>query len=287
MTTVPKSRSVRRRRLGAVLRSMRLDAGLNIDEAAKALECSSARVSLIENGKQGTRPKDVREMAKAYGVHDPERVAAVEALAKQTTEKGWWAGFEDVLPPGFATYVDLETDARDLLAYSAAILNGLLQLPDYARAVNLATVPDATPDRLNRLVELRMARQERLADDSAFAGWFVLDEAALRRPIGSRETMRAQLAHLLKLSERRNITIQTLPFAMGAHASLDGSFAILRFPDPSQDPDVVYSDGPTGNIYLETNEYVRRMSARFDRLRTVAQGEDESRQFIAAIREEI
>lgn len=287
MTNAPKSRSVRRRRLGTVLRTMRLDAGLNIDEAAKALECSTARVSLIENGKQSTRPKDVREMAKAYGVDDPERVTAAEELAKQTSEKGWWAGFEDVLPPGFATYVDLETDARGLLAYSAAILNGLLQLPSYARAVNLATVPGATADRLDRLVALRMARQERLADDSTFTGWFVLDEAALRRPIGGRETMRAQLAHLLKLSAHPNITIQTLPFAKGAHASLDGSFAILRFPDPAQDPDVVYSDGPTGNIYLETTEYVRGMSARFDRLHALAHNEDESRQFIATVREEI
>jgi transcriptional regulator with XRE-family HTH domain len=266
---------------------MRLDAGLNVDEAAKALECSPARVSLIENGKQATRPKDVREMARVYGVEDAARVAAVEDLAKQSSEKGWWAGFEDVLPTGFATYVDLETDARELLGYSAAILNGLLQIPDYARAINRATVPDGAPERLDRLVELRMARQERLVGDSPLSAWFVLDEATLRRPIGGRETMRAQLAHVLELADRPNITIQTLPFAKGAHASLSGSFALLRFPDPSQDPDVVYSDGPTGNIYLETVDYVQKMIARFDRLRALAQDEDESKTFIATVLEEM
>jgi len=264
---------------------MRTEAGLNVQQAADKLECSTSRVSLIENGKQSTRPKDVREMARHYGVTDPVRIAAAEELAKQSSELGWWAGFEDVLPPGFSTYVDLETDAREMCAYSSTILNGLLQTPEYALAVNRATL--ATPERADKLVELRIARQQRLTGENPLTAWFVIDEAALRRPIGGREVMRAQLSRLVELTDLPTVTVQTLPFAKGAHASLTGSFAVLRFPDPAQDPDVVYSDGPTGNTYLETVEHVREMSARFDRLRVLAQDEHESRAFISTILEEM
>jgi transcriptional regulator with XRE-family HTH domain len=278
--TVPQSRTVRRRRLGQELRRLRERSGMTIEAVATALECSDSRVSLIENGKQGSRPKAVREMAQLYGLEDPAQIAALEDLARQASEKGWWAGYEDVLPAKFATYVDLETDARELLAYSALTLHGLLQTGDYARVVNRASLPEATDESIERLVELRIARQRRLTGANLLTAWFVLDEAALRRPVGGRDVMRCQLSHLIKLTELPNITVQTAPFAKGAHVSLDGSFAVLRFPDPGSDGDVVYIEGPAGNIYLESIEHVRAATAKFDRLRVLAQDEEESRMFI-------
>jgi hypothetical protein len=260
---------------------------MTIEAAAAALECSDSRVSLIETGKQGTRPKAVREMAHLYDLEDLAQIAALEDLARQANEKGWWAGYEDVLPAKFATYVDLETDARELLAYSALTLHGLLQTEDYARVVNRASLPDATDESIERLVELRIARQQRLTGTNLLTAWFVLDEPALRRSIGGRDVMRRQLSHLIKLTELPNITIQTLPFAKGIHASLDGPFAVLRFPDPGYDGDVVYVEGPAGNIYLEDIQHVRAASAKFDRLRVLAQDEEQSRMFIATALEEM
>lgn len=283
-----QSRTVRRRRLGDELRRLREAKGMTIEEAAVALECSHSRVSLIENGKQGTRPKDVREMAHLYDLTDPVQVGALENLAKQTGEKGWWAAYESVLPAKFNTYVDLETDARELLAYSPLVLHGLLQTEDYARLVIRATMPDPAAERIDRLVDLRRQRQERLAGQNSLAASFVLDEGALRRSIGGREVMGAQLRHLLDLAEQPNVTIQTLPFAKGAHASLDGAFVILRFPDAKDDGDVVYVEGPVaGNIYLESAEHVRSAGSRFDRLRVLAQDEEESKAFITTILEEL
>lgn len=251
-----------------------------------ALECSPARISLIENGKQGTRPKAVREMAQLYGLDDPRLVGSLEDLARQANDKGWWAGFEDVLPAKFSTYVDLETDARELLAFSGLTIHGLLQTTEYAHAVNRASSPDAATARLDRLVELRMARQRLLTEETPLTAWFVLDEACLRRPAGDQQVMRAQLEKLLELTELPNVTIQTLPFVRGFHAAPDGPFTVLRFPDPV-DADVVYVEGPAGNIYLEAVAEVRAMTAKFDRLRVIAQSEEESKQFIATLLEEI
>jgi transcriptional regulator with XRE-family HTH domain len=285
--TAAQSRTVRRRRLGDELRRLREARGMTIEEAATALECSHSRVSLIENGKQGSRPKDVREMAHVYGLADPAQVGALENLAKQTGEKGWWAAYEGVLPAKFSTYVDLETDARDLLAYSPLTVHGLLQTEDYARVVIRTPLQDPAAERVDRLVELRKKRQTRLTGQNPLIASFVLDEGALRRLIGGREIMREQLRHLLDVAEQPNITIQTLPFAKGAHASLDGSFVILRFPDAKDDGDVVYIEGPAGNIYLESTEHVRSASSRFDRLRVLAQDEEESKAFITTILEEL
>ena len=286
--STPRSRTVRRRRLGSELRRLREAAKMTIEKAAEKLECSDSRISLIENGKQGMRPKAVREMAGLYGVTDPEQIAALEDLAKQANDKGWFAaGDEHILTANFAAYVDLEIDARELLAYSSTLVNGLLQTPDYARAVTLITLPDAAPEQVDRLVELRMGRHARIAGEQPLTTWFVLDEAAIRRPIGSSEIMKAQLSHLIELSERPNITIQTLPFSKGGHGSLDGPFTVLRFPDPGTDGDVVYTEGPAGISYLENVEHVRAMSARFDRLRVLAQDELESRLFLRSAFEEM
>jgi transcriptional regulator with XRE-family HTH domain len=285
--TSPISRTVRRRRLGEDLRRLREAAGMTIEAAATVLECSDSRISLIENGKQGTRPKDVREMARAYGLQDAARILVLEEFAKKANEKGWWAGYEDILPAKFSTYVDMETDAREILVYSALTLHGLLQIPDYARVVNRATASDPSSDRIERLVELRMGRQARLSGDTPLTASFVLDEAALRRPIGGREVMRAQLTHLLELTERPNITVQTLPFDKGVHAALTGPFTVLRFPDPSYDGDVVYVEGQAGNVYLESVEQVRAANARFDRLRVLAQDEESSRVFVRTVLEEM
>lgn len=284
---VPQSRTVRRRRLGEELRRLRERAGMTIEAAAAAMECSDSRVSLIENGKQGTRPKAVREMAQLYGLDDPAQIAALEDLARQASEKGWWAGYEDVLPAKFSAYVDLEADARELLAYSALTVHGLLQTADYARAVITATGQQPSADVIDRLVELRLQRQVRLTGTAPLAASFALDEAALRRTAGGREVMRGQLRHLIELSGRPDITIQVLPFAKGAHAAMDGSFVILRFPDPGSDADVVYVEGPAGNIYLENHEHVRSANARYDRIRVLAQDEDESRRFIKGVLEEM
>lgn len=260
---------------------------MTLQDAARAMECSAARISLIENGKQSTRPKDIREMASVYGLTDRQAINALEDLSNRANELGWWVAYERVLPANLSTYVDLETDACELLDYSAATLMGLLQTRDYARVVNRASLLDASDRDVERLVDFRMARQARLTDDVPLNALFLLDDPALKRPVGGRDVMRAQLQHLLNLADLPKVSIRAMSLTVGVHAALDGAFTVLRFPDPSLDKDVVYLEGHAGIIYLEKPEHVREMVARHDRLRRVSLDEDESKSYIAKILKEM
>lgn len=274
MPPAPTGPTVHRRQLGAELRRLRMAANLRAEEVAAELECSPTRVSRIENGRGGAvaKPTDVRRMAKLYGINDERQVEMLLDMLTSSQKRGWWETYEDVLPSGLEVYVGLETDARTERAWEPLVIHGLLQTSDYARAL-YQSWGTHSPSDFEALVDIRMHRQKSLERDvDALDLWAILDEAAIRRPIGGRQIMHHQLLHLIELAERPNITLQVLPYDKGGHPGLGGPFSILEF---EEDSPVVYVESPAGNLYLEKRPDVRLFSGTFDRLRAVALAPDD------------
>ena len=276
---VDRSPTVRRRRLGIELRRLRETAGLMIEDVATHLECSSSKVSRIETGKAVPRVRDVRDMLELYDVTDTQADLLL-TIVREAQQKGWWTDYEDVLPAAFETYVGLEAEAASLRTFQHHV-HGLLQTEEYARAM-LRGAHLSDSDGVERLVALRMRRQDMLTKPNPIELWAVIDEAALHRRMGGTEVMRGQLRHLVEMAELPNVTLQVLPFAKGAHAGVIGAFTLIEFPDPT-DNDVVYVDSPAGSIYLEKDKDLRRYTLVFDHLRAAALPPDESIPFIDAV----
>jgi transcriptional regulator with XRE-family HTH domain len=273
---VDRSPTVRRRRLGIELRRLRETAGLMIEDVATHLECSSSKVSRIETGKAVPRVRDVRDMLELYDVTDTQSDLLL-TIVREAQQKGWWTDYEDVLPAAFETYVGLEAEASSLRTFQHHV-HGLLQTEDYARAM-LRGGHLSDSDGVERLVALRMRRQDMLTKPNPIELWAVIDEAALHRLMGGAEVMRGQVARLVELADLPNVTLQVLPFTKGAHAGVIGAFTLIEFPDQT-DNDVVYVDSPAGNIYLEKDKDLRRYTLVFDHLRAAALPPDESIPFI-------
>jgi len=283
--TAGGSPTVRRRRLAAELRRLREAADLTCDEVGEQLEWSGSKVSRIETGRVGVRPRDVRDLLDIYGVTDERHRDALVRLAREARQKGWWTTYGDVMVESFLTYIGLEAEASAMRDFQIDLVPALVQTENYAQAVTF-TFPGSTPDEIKHRVALRMGRQARLTGDNPLQFWAVVDESALRRQVGGGSIMQEQLHHLVQISELANVTIQVLPFTAGAHPSMGTSFVILQFPEPT-DPDVVYLEGMTSGLYLERTEEITTYALSFDHLRTAALSPDESAAMITAVAREL
>jgi transcriptional regulator with XRE-family HTH domain len=272
--------TVRRRRLGTELRKLRDSSGLKLEEVAAELGVAPSTLSRIETGKAPTKSAYLSQMLEMYGVSDSGQRQVLVDMAREGHRKGWWAAYDDVLPSGFDTYVGLEAETAAIRSYEISVVPGLLQTADYARAVIRETFPRHTPQQIDRLVDLRMARQHRLDDQPPLELWSILDEAVIRRPVGGAAIMRRQLSHLLTAAERASVTMQILPFSCGAHAAHTGSFSVLEFPDRT-DSEVAHVESVAGYIYLEKDKDVRARSEAFDRLRAAALSPSASAELVA------
>jgi transcriptional regulator with XRE-family HTH domain len=261
--------TVRRRRLGTELRRLRESSGYKLEEVAAQLGVAPSTLSRIETGKAPTKSAYLNQMLETYGVADAAQRQVLVDMAREGHRKGWWAAYDDVLPSGFDIYVGLEAETAGIRSYEISVVHGLLQTADYARAVLRETFPRHTAEQIDRLVDLRLARQGRFDDDPPLELWAILDEAVIRRTIGGTAVMRRQLSHLLAAARHPGLTLQVLPFACGAHAAHGGPFSILEFPERS-DSEVVYVESVAGIIYLEKDKEVRARSEAFDRLRAAA-----------------
>jgi transcriptional regulator with XRE-family HTH domain len=284
-----RSPTVRRRRLANELRRLREAAGLTIEQVAETLECSSSKISRIETASVNAIPRDVRDMLQLYGVTG-DQLEELRQLAREARQKdGLYLEYRDI--PN-VTMADLEAAASSIHQYQALLIPGFLQTADYARAVLRAIRVDlrSRPEEIERRVEFRLERQallrERLAQEDPPSIWVVLDEAALRRPIGGREVMRAQLERLSEVAELSNIALQVLPFSVSAHAGLDGEFTVMSFPDPVH-PDVVFIENSTRDLYLEDADAIRRYVQIFDHLRATALDTAESLAFLIEVAKEL
>ncbi len=239
--------------LGTQLRRLRVAREVTRDEAAYAIRASHAKISRLELGRVGFKERDVADLLTLYGVRDPAEREPLLALARQANAPGWWHKYNDLLPSWFEVYVGLEEAAARLRTYENQFVPGLLQSPDYARAVIMLGHGAASEEEIERRVELRMRRQRRLTGPDAPRLWAVVDEAALSRPLGGAAVMRAQIEHLLEMTSYPNIRLQILPFERGGHAAAGGPFTVLRFAEPEL-PDVVYLEQLTSALYLDKRE---------------------------------
>ena len=266
---MPDGPTVRRRRLGAELRRLRESHSRKLDEVAGELGLVASTLSRIETGKAPIKTSYLKNLLDMYGVDDPGVRQLLVDMAREGHRKGWWSDYDDVLPSGFNIYVGLEAEASGLRSYEAAVIHGLLQTPDYAAAVLAEIRPRDSDEQLQKLVDLRMQRQQLLEKEPPLDLWLILDESAIRRDVGGAAIMRHQLEHLIDASRWPNVTLQILPFNSGAHAGMDGAFSILEFPQRT-DPDVAYTETVGGIIYLEKDRDVRACTEAFDRMRASA-----------------
>ncbi|MGI5200169.1 helix-turn-helix domain-containing protein [Spirillospora sp. CA-108201] len=284
----PRVTTVRMRRLGTELRKLRESAGYTIEQVAEHLECSPSRVSRIETGKaQPPKQRELRDLLELYGTSDARIHDALLQLAREAAQPGWYSEFQDVFPPHFGSYIGLESEAAELRHFDNQLVHGLLQTPEYAREVLRTTLPSEAPRTIDRLLELRLARQQLL--DRAFPQfslWVILDENVLRRQIGDPQVMCEQIHRILEAIKTPNITLQVLPFAKGAHVGLDGPFSLLGFPEPT-DPDVVYVESQAGNAYLEQPHQVNRMNTKFNLLVASALDPRETASLLRSVEVEI
>ncbi|MFJ9376848.1 helix-turn-helix domain-containing protein [Streptomyces sp. NPDC101455] len=280
--------AVRRRKLGAELRALRAEAGLTSGEAARLVGWHQSKVSRIETGASGVKPPDVRLLLNVYQVGDPQLRDMLLVLAGSDDGGGrhhWWHAYRGVLPPAYRDFISLESQASTLRTLETSVVPGLLQTPEYARAVTRAAVggPDNDgPERLDALVQVRLARQDVLRADPPLELSVVLDEAVLRREVGGPGVMARQLDRLVEAARLPQVRLQVLPFAAGAHIGITGPFVIFSFPSTS-DLDVVVLDHLTSSLYLERKEDLEAYSEAFSTLQFHALSPDDSSDYIAGI----
>jgi transcriptional regulator with XRE-family HTH domain len=249
--------TVRRMLVGAQLRRLRTEQGLTREQAGEAIRASEWKIHRLENGQVGFKDRDIVDLLALYGVDDPVEVADFLVLARQANAPGWWHHYGDLLPQWFRAYVDLESAARLIRTYEGQFVPGLLQTEDYMRALVGGAQLQDSPEEAERRVALRLGRQALLQREDAPRLWAVVDEAALRRPVGGPRVMRAQLERLIAAAELPNVTLQVLPLAAGAHPAMVGAFSVLRFADQEL-PDVVYVEHLNNASYLDRREEVER-----------------------------
>ncbi|MFJ9247572.1 helix-turn-helix domain-containing protein [Streptomyces sp. NPDC101776] len=280
--------AVRRRKLGAELRTLRAEAGLTSGEAARLVGWHQSKVSRIETGASGVKPPDVRLLLDAYQVGDPQLRDMLLVLAGSDDGGGrhhWWHAYRGVLPPAYRDFISLESQASTIRTLETSVVPGLLQTPEYARAVTRAAVgglDNDGPDRLDALVQVRLARQDVLRADPPLALSVVLDEAVVRREVGGPGVMARQLERLVEAAHLPQVRLQVLPFAAGAHIGITGPFVIFSFPSTS-DLDVVVLDHLTSSLYLERKEDLEAYSEAFSTLQYHALSPEDSLDYIAGI----
>ncbi|HEX9040403.1 MAG TPA: helix-turn-helix transcriptional regulator [Trebonia sp.] len=274
------SPTIRQRELGLRLRRLRTGLGLTVEDVAEKLMCSTAKISRLETGARRPVPRDVRDLCALYNV-DESAAAELMKLTREAREQGWWTHYEDL---NLSPYIGLEQDASSITAYSMYYLQGLVQTEDYARAIIRALAPKMEPSILQQRVEARLRRQELLEQASPPNYRLLLDEAALRRPVGGHAVMAAQIAKILKLSAEGKVRVQVVPFAVGAYSVVDIGFTLLEFSEPVLPP-VVFVEGLLGGQYYERPTDVARYRESIENVRDSALSPRESEQRLVEMQE--
>jgi len=258
--------TVRRRRLGTDLRRLREQRSLRLEEVASQLGVAPSTLSRIETGKAPTRTSYLVLMLDLYGVDDPDSRRSFMDLAREGQRKGWWVGFDDLLPAGVGSYLGLEAEAAALRAFGVLVVPGLLRTKEYDRAVIAARRPGLTSEQVERLMSVQERRQEVLRRSDPIELRVVLDESVLLRSIGSPGVMRGQLDRLAEACSEPTVIIQVLGLAATQRPVLAGSFGILSFPEPG-DADVACAEGIRGQVLLEQRDAeVQALRQTFDTL---------------------
>jgi transcriptional regulator with XRE-family HTH domain len=276
MTEEPCGPTVLRILLGTQLRRLRENRGITAQQAARAIRASESKISRIELGRNSFREVDIADLLTLYGIKDVAEREQMLSLASQANQPGWWHRYQDILPTWFQAYIGLEESAESIRSYDSQFVPGLLQTEEYAAAV--IELGEFTLEETDRLVYLRKERQRRFTTGSLRL-WAIIDEMALRRPVGNPGLMRAQLEYLLELSERPGLTLQVTPYPAGGSYLVPGSFSILRFATADL-PDVVYVEQLTSAMYLDKRSDVDRYTAALDKVSATSATPERTKEFI-------
>jgi transcriptional regulator with XRE-family HTH domain len=268
--------------LGTQLRRLRESRGITAQAAARAIRGSESKISRIELGRTSVREVDIIDLLGLYGITDPAEREELLTLASQANEPGWWHQYQDVLPSWFQAYIGLEESAESIRSYDSQFIPGLLQTEEYAGAV--LSLGDFSLEEAERLVFLRKERQRRFSS-GGLRLWAIVDEVALRRPVGSPQIMRAQLEHISDVCDQPGFALQVVPDSAGAYAA-PGSFSILRFAVPDL-PDVVYIEQLTSAMYLDKPHDVERYATAMDRLSATSAPPEQTKEIIRALLEDM
>ncbi|MFD7237059.1 helix-turn-helix domain-containing protein [Streptomyces syringium] len=264
------------RRLGGELIKLRTAAGMTQPQAAKVLSASTTKVAKMERGWVPIRDPDIRALCELYGTTEPTVVGGLLELARIDRErrkvKGWWSS----LPRDVREYIELENVATSIKTWQVSYVPGLLQSPDYVRALQ----------RTEQLAAARLERQRRLVDTPPLTFHAVIHEAALRCQVGGAGVMGGQLDHLSQVSRKPNVTLQVLPFQAGSHRALGAAFNVISFADPGA-MDVVYMEAPLIQQWAEGGEEAAQHAALFESVASAALSPDDSRALISSIRKEL
>ncbi len=274
--------TLRLRRLAAELRGLRAAASLTREEVAERTGINEATLYRIEVAKARPQARTLTALLDLYGVTDTDRRAELAALARKSGEESWLQSFPAELPEPYTTYISFEGEARSLLNYECLFIPGLLQTEDYARAALQRGMPTATSDDIARLVAARMSRQAVLTREPPLRLWTIVDEAALHRPVGGTAVMRTQLEQLTEASHQPHITLQVIPYDVGGHPGMSGSFVVLQFADAPAS-DVVYIETQAGDLFLESDTDVARFGVIFEHLRALALPPEASQALITSV----
>jgi transcriptional regulator with XRE-family HTH domain len=275
-----------RRELGQRLRALRQGRELTLVQAAEQVGFSASRITKIELAQLKVSQKDVLTMLEVYGEADPEQQALLLSMVRESNHQEWWEG-RRVLHPKFGSYLGLESVATTVQAYDTHLVHGLLQTPDYARALIRAVRPDLLEHEVDQLVQFRLRRQEVLTrtDPPPLTLWSVMDEAVLRRQVGGRETMHAQLERLIAASAQPTVILLVMPDDLGAHAGLDGPLSLLQFETGTRP--VAYVEGQAGNLYMERDDDLRRCQQTMNHLLADTPGPEQSLALIRQVAREM
>jgi hypothetical protein len=252
--------------LGAHLRRLREEAGISRTDAGWAIRGSESKISRLELGRVGFKVRDVNDLLTLYKLDDEAERERLLELARQANTPGWWQRYDDLTPTWFHSYLGLEMAADLIRTFELQFVPGLLQTPEYARAVvQLGRDKPLPAEERERLVTLRMSRQQVLTPQRPARLWAVIDEAVLRRPIGDKDILRAQLEHLIVASNWHNVTLQIIPFDKGGYCATGGAFTLLRFNDADL-PDIVYIEHLTSAVYVDKRDEVDSYTLTMDTL---------------------
>ncbi|HUK71768.1 MAG TPA: helix-turn-helix transcriptional regulator [Streptosporangiaceae bacterium] len=274
--------TLRRRELGVRLRELRQQASMTVEDAADRLLCSPSKISRLETGQRAASLRDVRDLCGIYGVGDSAEQERLMSLARAAKQRGWWQEYEDLGDAKRYTYIGLEDQAATISVFHSSSVPALLQTQEYARSLIRGWLPRINDSALDERVKARLMRQRRLNADQPPRFNAFLDEAALRRQVGSAAIMSAQAAKILEVAALPNVTVRVISYDAGAHPAMDSTFNFLEFHDPSI-PDIVYVEGLVGNIYVERESDLARYREVLDVLTSVALPPDDSSKIIRKI----
>jgi len=272
----PESPTVRRIMLGIRLRELRTRAGISADDAARHIARTDSTISRMETGQSSVSTRVLERLIELYQA-TPEEARQLTELAKAARQRGWWQRYGEVLHPGFELYLGLEAEATEIHVYASEWVPGLLQTPDYARAILSAEPRPPAEEEIQQRVEARLARQVILGGEDPVQYWAVLNEAVLRRIVGSPKIMRAQLEALAARARQRNIKLQVLPFTTGAHPAVGGPFTLLSLDlGKAALAEYVYVENRAGSLVMDREAEIAIHRLTFDTLRADALSPEES-----------